>query len=300
MTESQTPTGRSRVDILEIFRREYPAISTSEHWGDRVVQQGHADACARWGHAFHKIDGVDQGRCPRCGEVTNPEVYYGDAVETPAPETPAPVVDENDPSTWTGNPAGYTWTPIDRDGAGRITKTTDGPLWAGEFHLFRNADGFNVSAAYADRVNLANMQALKADARTIEQIGERTTRIVVDEDKSAALYALRFTDDMLRADVTEGGYGVLTHSRQAAVLLRLPEQYRRRADAEAHTLSNLIGGIHSGNLSNAANAILANIAAGNPDAELYGERTAREYREREADLRKASGNPAAIYYPPTR
>lgn len=35
-----------------------------------VVTQGHADYCTTNGHATYKVDNVDQGMCPRCGEVT--------------------------------------------------------------------------------------------------------------------------------------------------------------------------------------------------------------------------------------
>jgi hypothetical protein len=36
------------------------------------VCQGHADWCAEYGHATWTVDGVEQGTCPRCGEVTEP------------------------------------------------------------------------------------------------------------------------------------------------------------------------------------------------------------------------------------
>jgi hypothetical protein len=37
-----------------------------------IVCQGHADYCAEHGHAKHTVDGVDTGRCPRCGVRTIP------------------------------------------------------------------------------------------------------------------------------------------------------------------------------------------------------------------------------------
>lgn len=46
------------------FRNTFPALA------GETVTQGHADACAEHGHATHKIDGVIQPRCPRCGELT--------------------------------------------------------------------------------------------------------------------------------------------------------------------------------------------------------------------------------------
>lgn len=95
--------------------------------------------------------------------------------------------------------------------------------------------------------------------------------------------------------------GAYTHPRQAHELLRLDTvERRRRALAEAHTLANLMGGILSQRLYEAATTLLANISRGQEFMELYGERTAREYREREAALREATGNPAAIYYPSAR
>lgn len=44
------------------FRMSYPAAS------GEMILQGHADACAEFGHATWVIDGVKQLRCPRCGE----------------------------------------------------------------------------------------------------------------------------------------------------------------------------------------------------------------------------------------
>lgn len=50
--------------MVNTFRTSFPVLT-----GD-VVMQGHADACEEFGHATHKIDGVVQSYCPRCGEVT--------------------------------------------------------------------------------------------------------------------------------------------------------------------------------------------------------------------------------------
>ena len=49
------------------FRMSYPAAR------GEMVLQGHADACAEFGHAAWVIDGVTQPRCPRCGETTATE-----------------------------------------------------------------------------------------------------------------------------------------------------------------------------------------------------------------------------------
>lgn len=140
--------------------------------------------------------------------------------------------------------------------------------------------------------NLDRMLALKKDAYT------QVNGYLVEE-KVNNLRALTFTTEMLEADVEFGGYGVITHPEQAKQLLKLdtPER-RKRAYYEGSTRQNLIGGILSGTIYHAVTELLQNIANGEEEKELYGERTAREYREREAELRKTI--PGAIYYPPTR
>lgn len=110
--------------------------------------------------------------------------------------------------------------------------------------------------------------------------------------------AIRYSDELLEASVAAGGYGIEIHPNQARELLRLATiEHRTRAAAEAQTLGNLIGGVPSGNYYRAVTDLLRLIADGREDEELYGERTAREYREREAELRKVTGDPSAIYYP---
>lgn len=59
------------------FAASFPAVSTSDHWTDRVIKQGHVDYCAENGHATHTIDGIEQERCPRCGVVKRVEGYIG-------------------------------------------------------------------------------------------------------------------------------------------------------------------------------------------------------------------------------
>lgn len=119
----------------------------------------------------------------------------------------------------------------------------------------------------------------------------------VQEDWSA-WFDRKYEDDMLRADVEEGAYGVQTHPNQAAELLKLPtEALRRRAMAEAQTRVNLQGGVLSGVLFSVVDDLLAAVAADRDGEELYGERTARVYREREAALRASTGDRSAIYYP---
>lgn len=137
--------------------------------------------------------------------------------------------------------------------------------------------------------NLDRLLALKKEAYT-------TVDGYLAEDKVKNLHALKFTSEMLEADIEFGGYGILNHPEQARQLLKLdtPER-RKRAYYEGSTRQNLIGGILSGTIYHAVIELLQNIANGEEEKELYGERTAREYREREAELRKTI--PGAIYYP---
>lgn len=108
---------------------------------------------------------------------------------------------------------------------------------------------------------------------------------------------VKFSTEMLEADVLAGGTGVMTHPRQAEPLLRLDTvARRRRAEAEAHTLGNLQGGTHGQNVSRAVSALLSMIEKGTEDEEMWAERVARQAREREAEMRKT--HPGAIYYPP--
>lgn len=109
--------------------------------------------------------------------------------------------------------------------------------------------------------------------------------------------ALKFSTEMLEADVLAGDLGIMTHPRQARELLRLDTFDRRqRADWEAQTMGNLQGGIHSSNVSRAVSALLAMIEKGTEGDEMYAERVAREAREREAEMRKT--HPGAIYHHP--
>lgn len=69
---------------------DYPALSNG------VVTQAHTNDCLNFGHAVHLTDGVDNGVCPRCGEVTEKvsfvhaprkqvfcEAHFGEYVEHP-------------------------------------------------------------------------------------------------------------------------------------------------------------------------------------------------------------------------
>lgn len=59
------------MDIKSPYAASFPLTAPADaHWTDTVVTQGHADYCAAHGHATWTDDGVDMGRCPRCGTVT--------------------------------------------------------------------------------------------------------------------------------------------------------------------------------------------------------------------------------------
>lgn len=73
----------------------------------------------------------------------------------------------------------------------------------------------------------------------------------------------------------------------APYLLKLDTVERRlRAVGEAHTLMNLLGFRYSEAVHNAVSDLRKNIEAGQEDKALYGEATARRYREAEAERRK--------------
>lgn len=39
-----------------------------------VVTEAHAKVCRERGHATHKVDGIEQIHCPRCGEARTEEI----------------------------------------------------------------------------------------------------------------------------------------------------------------------------------------------------------------------------------
>lgn len=58
-------------DATSPYAKSFPLAQPADaHWTDTVITQGHVDYCKEHGHAKYIIDGVDQGRCPRCGELT--------------------------------------------------------------------------------------------------------------------------------------------------------------------------------------------------------------------------------------
>lgn len=94
----------------------------------------------------------------------------------------------------------------------------------------------------------------------------------------------RFTDaelDEMEQSMWPGERNRVPHLR----MLDTPAR-RRRADAEAGTLTNLRGGRPSDSLADAVYQLLRLIEEGREDEPLTGERTARVYREREQARRR--------------
>lgn len=94
----------------------------------------------------------------------------------------------------------------------------------------------------------------------------------------------KYTTEALEAAKTGASAG----DRNAApYLLRLDTvEQRKRAVGEAHTLINLLGFRYSDAVYNAVSDLRKNIAAGQEDKPLYGEATAKRYRDAEAERRK--------------
>jgi hypothetical protein len=135
--------------------------------------------------------------------------------------------------------------------------------------------------------------------RTAERQAEAEAREAARQAEHAAWVQNYYSTENLERAAAESGYGSggAPHPRQSRVLLRLDTvERRKRAMAEAGTRQNLMGGILSANLHHAVNDMLAAIAAGREDQELYGERTARQYRERENEAREAQMAAAAAAF----
>lgn len=130
--------------------------------------------------------------------------------------------------------------------------------------------------------------------RRAEMAAERAEQEARREAEAAEYRARRnywLSDEGLNATIAHGGYGPgggAVHPRQARPLLRLATvAQRERAFREASTRQNLSGGILSDNIHYVVNDMLRAIADGREAEELYGERTAREYREAEEARRAA-------------
>lgn len=75
-----------------VYGLTYPALN-----GD-VVTQGHADYCSDHGHATHTVDGVDTGRCPRCGELKAPDAPAVTPVRADSVQANTPVTGYHGPN----------------------------------------------------------------------------------------------------------------------------------------------------------------------------------------------------------
>lgn len=131
------------------------------------------------------------------------------------------------------------------------------------------------------------------DARDLDLYN--ASRVVAHKPNGFNMVPDQYSDDALTLDELGNSRG----PRNAARYLRKLDtvERRKRAVNEAHTLCNVIGGIYSGNVSNAVSALLSAIEKGTEGERLYGENFAHVARERERELRQATGNPNAIYNP---
>ena len=96
-----------------------------------------------------------------------------------------------------------------------------------------------------------------------------------------------YTNEALEA--AKASTGMNAGARNAApYLLKLDTvEQRRRAVGEAHTRMNLLGFRYSEAVYHAVSELLRNIAAGDEAKPLYGEATAKRYRDNENEWRKA-------------
>ena len=96
--------------------------------------------------------------------------------------------------------------------------------------------------------------------------------------------AERYTTERLNEDLKNGCPG---DRNSAPYLLKLDTPERRlRAVQEAHTLSNLVGYRHSEAVYAAVTELQRNISNNKEDQPLYGEATARKYREAEEERKR--------------
>lgn len=104
-------------------------------------------------------------------------------------------------------------------------------------------------------------------------------------------YLARYTDEALTAKAAQqGGF-----ARAAGYLLeRLDTPERRaRADSEGWTLNNIRGGRYADMVWDACNDLRRMIEQGREDGEMFGERFARQDRERQQIEREARLHAAA-------
>lgn len=104
----------------------------------------------------------------------------------------------------------------------------------------------------------------------------------------------RYTDAELTKDLNDPFPGP---ARAAVHLLKLDTLARRlRADDNATTAQNLMGGTYSHRVAESVAILLAMIAEGREEEETYPERTARELREREQAHQEVTRQALAARY----
>jgi hypothetical protein len=97
----------------------------------------------------------------------------------------------------------------------------------------------------------------------------------------------KYTDEALEAVKSDTSL-LSTGDRNAApYLLKLATvEQRKRAVADAHTRMNLMGFRYSEAVYHSVSDLLRNIEAGEEDKPLYGEATAKKFRDAENERRK--------------
>lgn len=97
----------------------------------------------------------------------------------------------------------------------------------------------------------------------------------------------KYTDEALEAAIHSTSPMGAGDRNAAPYLLKLDTvEQRKRAVADAHTRMNLLGFRYSEAVYHSVSDLLRNIAAGEEDKPLYGEATAKAYRDAENERRK--------------
>lgn len=106
---------------------------------------------------------------------------------------------------------------------------------------------------------------------------------------TAASLEERYSTERLQETIDRGNHSFPGPANRARHLLLLDTPARRkRADWEGHALTNILGGRPSDNVHTAVLDLQRLIASGREeDGELYGERVARQDRERQQAVRDA-------------
>lgn len=110
----------------------------------------------------------------------------------------------------------------------------------------------------------------------------------------AEKFAEWYSDEALQDDLINGAPGP---KNSAPYLLKLDTLQRRvRASSEAQTLTNLLGYRRSEAVAHAVSNLLDLIAKGKEDEEMYGEKCARQDRERTNALREQRFHAASVAF----